>query len=230
MFSGSYSEVVVTAVNSIDEGLKSVRFEGVFLNIKTDFVPGQKIEFRVSDTEYRHYTPSYFNQEEGVCEVLFYLHDKGPGSRWAAGLKKGDTLKMIGPGGKMRYDTHANIHILYGDETSLGLFHCMSEEAATRGEHCFCIAELDEAHRHWPGLVNVQAATVVPHVVFKAYTANAKLEEWLQTYTGSRERIAFYLTGNAKAIQAFRKNLLVLDFQSAQIQSDPYWAEGKCGL
>lgn len=44
------------------------------------------------------------------------------------------------------------------------------------------------------------------------------------------KRISFYLTGNAKGIQAFRDKLINNGFSNKQTQTYPYWAEGKIGL
>ncbi|WP_157977272.1 siderophore-interacting protein [Taibaiella helva] len=230
VFSGSFTPVTVDTVSLPDEGLKQVRFKGNFSKSNISFVPGQKIEFRVSDTDYRHYTPAYFNKEEGICDVLFYLHDQGPGSRWAAALKAGDETKLMGPGGRMRLDRQAAMHVVYGDETSLGLFQGMAHEAAHLKVPYFCIAEMDAAHQHWGHLVPAAIHAVEKHTAFKAYNAKNLLQQWLQDYKEPKEQIAFYLSGNARAIQEFRKALFSQGFKSSQVQADPYWSEGKHGL
>ncbi|MEL7162659.1 MAG: oxidoreductase, partial [Bacteroidota bacterium] len=75
---GQFHPVVATEVEYLTDKLKRVRFEGDLTG--TSFVPGQVIEFRVTDNDFRHYTPTYYDRGAGVCEVLFYLHGKGPGS------------------------------------------------------------------------------------------------------------------------------------------------------
>lgn len=128
LFSGMYHPVKVIAIEDLQPRLRKIRFEGDFANVKKEFIPGNVIEFRISDTEFRHYTPSYFNREAGVCDVLFYLHDKGPGSKWVENLKVGNKLNLLGPGGKIRYNPEFKIHIAFGDETSLGSFVCIKNE------------------------------------------------------------------------------------------------------
>ncbi|MEM6265765.1 MAG: oxidoreductase, partial [Bacteroidota bacterium] len=80
-----FHPVEVTGAALIAPELKRVTFSGNLS--KTQFQPGQVIEFRINETDFRHYTPSVFDIEKGICEVLFYLHGKGPGSSWAANLK-----------------------------------------------------------------------------------------------------------------------------------------------
>ena len=65
--------VEVTQVKELHPQLRRVRFEGDLS--KADFVPGQVIEFRVSLTEFRHYTPSFYDQENVIFDVFFFLHD-----------------------------------------------------------------------------------------------------------------------------------------------------------
>ncbi|HBG41466.1 MAG TPA: hypothetical protein DDW85_08645 [Porphyromonadaceae bacterium] len=38
-----------------------------------------------------------------IMNAGVYLHGKGIGSRWADALEKGDEIKLIGPGGSLKY-------------------------------------------------------------------------------------------------------------------------------
>ncbi|ODS86420.1 MAG: oxidoreductase [Cytophagaceae bacterium SCN 52-12] len=230
LFSGSYHPVQVTAVEDLASGLRKVCFEGDFSKSKKEFVAGNAIEFRINDTEFRHYTPSHFNQEAGVCEVWFYLHDKGPGSKWVIGLKPGQQLKLLGPGGKIKYDAKASCHVAFGDETSLGLFECLSAEARKQGHSFVGIAELDNANRPWAKVPDGNVVSTPKNDQEKGSYAIVELNKWLQNQAPERETIVFYLTGNAKSIVALKKSLLDQGFKSAQIQTEPYWSEGKPGL
>ena len=230
LFSGSYHPVQVMMVEDLADGLRKVRFEGDFSKSKKEFIAGNVIEFRINDTEFRHYTPSYFNQETGVCEVWFYLHDKGPGSQWVTGLKPGHQLKLLGPGGKIKYDAKATCHVAFGDETSLGLFECLSAESRKQGLPFLGIAELDDDNRAWAKIPDGDVASVPKKNTEKGINAIVELSKWLQARKPESETAAFYLTGNAKSIVALKKFLLDRGFKNAQIQTEPYWSEGKPGL
>ncbi|MCD8538802.1 MAG: siderophore-interacting protein [Leadbetterella sp.] len=226
LFSGSYHPVHISAVDYLAPALKMVRFEGDFSKLSKPLIPGNVIEFRISDTEFRHYTPSYFNAGKGVCEVLFYLHGKGPGSHWVDRLKQGDQTKLLGPGGKIRFDEQAGSHVCFGDETSLGLLKCLSVEAGTRNTACRCILELDPSHREWPSLVNLGADTVnkSPHI------PGEEAVNLIRICAGDLSDTTFYLSGNAKSIQTLKKYLVENGIPGKRIQTEPYWAEGKAGL
>lgn len=228
LFSGSYHTVRLTRIQQLDKQLLGLRFEGNFTASKRIFVPGNVIEFRVSDTEFRHYTPSLFDAKEGIVEAIFYLHDKGPGSKWLEELQEGATLKLLGPGGRMKYDPAASEHFVFGDETSLGLMQCMSNAAALAGKNCTCVAELDAGHLNWPQLIGVPAIPVLKDEQHEHASAIPQIQIFLNRIYKSEA--AFYLSGNAGSIKTARKYLLEQNIQAAQIQTDPYWAAGKTGL
>lgn len=226
LFSGSYHPVRVTAVDYRTDDLKNVRFEGNFSKLSKPFIAGNVIEFRVTDTEFRHYTPSFFDAGKGICEVLFYLHGKGPGSEWAEKIRVGDTTRLLGPGGKIKFDDQVSQHLCFGDETSLGLMKCLSDEAAKRNDLCQCIAELDSPHSGWPDLLELKCMTVSKDAAESAREAIGRIEEYHNHFSET----AFYLTGNAKSIQAIRKHLTGKGVSGRRIHTEPYWAMGKAGL
>lgn len=226
LFSGSYHPVRVTAVNYLAGHLKKVRFEGDFSKLGKPFTPGNVIEFRVTDTEFRHYTPSFFDPDQGICDVLFYLHGKGPGSSWAEKIGVGDGTKLLGPGGKIKFDDQVSKHLCFGDETSLGLLKCMSDEASKRNHLCQSIAELDPAHAEWPGLLELKCITVSKDLLAVVQEAISRIE----AYRNDPADTAFYLTGNARSIQVIRKYLTDRGVPGRRIHTEPYWSEGKAGL
>ncbi|MBX2922565.1 MAG: siderophore-interacting protein [Chitinophagaceae bacterium] len=229
VFRNMYHPVIVTNVHYLNNQLKKVRFEGDFS--KTKFTPGNVVEFRVTPNDFRHYTPSYFNTTEGVCEIVFYLHAGGPGSHWAKQLQPGDTVKLLGPGGKLSYLPAFSNHFVFGDETAIGLMNCVKEEADRSGHSFFALAETQVAHRDWIHLFSLQPAVsvesssgdpAIPAIRF----LNDVAEEW----EPSVKDTCFYLTGRAKSILAMRKYLLSRGVGMKQIKTEPYWAEGKKGL
>ncbi len=231
IFSGSIHPLTVTQASNLDTCLKKVRLEGDLS--ATKFTAGNVVEFRINDTDYRHYTPSFYDAENGVCEILFYLHDKGPGSRWAHTLKAGDHCKLIGPGGKIRYRPDFQYHFLFGDETSLSLFHAMKKDTMERGHEYFCLYESDREHKHWAELAGISAEWAAASPDAPAKNAVGLLEEIIKeekSCWNTWHQAFFYLTGRAKSIQTFRKMLNQAGISNATIQTEPYWADGKTGL
>ncbi|MEM7370739.1 MAG: siderophore-interacting protein [Bacteroidota bacterium] len=227
VFNNQFHPVMVKEVNLLTSGLKLVRFKGDLS--KTSFTPGKVIEFRVSDREFRHYTPSFFDKKQGVCEVLFYLHGLGIGSKWAEDLKVGDETKLMGPGGKMALEPAQDKHVLFGDESSLGLFVNVFHHSNTIGK-CLGVLELDQKHQRWPDVLGLEVPVVKKS---KEHPATHAVD-WLNTWTADQwalcQHTTFYLTGRAKSIQSIRNTLKNKGIKSKQIQSMPYWADHKKGL
>ncbi|MEL7535187.1 MAG: siderophore-interacting protein, partial [Bacteroidota bacterium] len=200
--------------------LKWVQFSGDLSNTK--FEAGNVIEFRISDTDFRHYSPSHYDKESGICEVLFYLHGYGPGSVWADRLESGDQMKLMGPGGKMSYQATQKRHFCFGDESSLGLCLNLQNEARTRGNAFKCLLELDEPNLVWPELIELEAERTRKSDEFPAQEAIDFIEKWQHSSWPDWQEARFYLTGRAKSIQRLRKSLLTKGVNRNQILTSPY--------
>lgn len=227
IWSKYYNPVKVTYTHYYNPKLKLVRLQGDFLH--TSFVAGQVVEFRISDTEYRHYTPALYNTQKGICEIIFYLHQQGPGSTWAENLKENDTIKLIGPGGKMSYQFEYSRHIAFGDETSLGFMLCMEREALKQNHQFMGLAELQPEHLSWKQYWHNNNIEVVQSS-WQNPAQNCIDEFHTNSFWKHDEQTFFYLTGRTKSIQRFRKFLVSQNVSVKQIKTSPYWAEGKTGL
>jgi NADPH-dependent ferric siderophore reductase len=229
IFSRMIVPVRVTRVEYIYPQLKKIIMKGDFTKAK--YAPGNVIEFRVTDNDFRHYTISDFDTEKGICEMLVYLHRQGVGSRWIENLKAGDKLKLMGPGGKMSYQFPFKQHFVFGDETSLGLMICMGKAASENKQLFFGLVELEKEHLSWINFLNSENIQSTESS-FKnpAQPAIDLLSQWKDYFDKNTDNTCFYLTGRARSIQQFRKFLLSKGVDSKKIKTEPYWAEGKKGL
>lgn len=229
VFSRMIIPVSVAGVEYIFPGLKKIIMQGDFSKIK--FTPGNVIEFRVTDTDFRHYTISNFDKEKGICEMLVYLHGQSVGCKWIENLKAGDSLKMMGPGGKLSYQFSFQQHFVFGDETSLGLILCMEEAALKNKQSFFGLIELEKKHLEWINYLNSKSINSAESCFENPAKPCIDLLNNMENYFGENiDDTCFYLTGRAKSIQAFRKFLTEKGISYKQIKTEPYWAEGKKGL
>ncbi len=231
VFSSFLHPVTVTETVYLHPKLKKIRFEGDLSRAR--FTAGNIVQFRVSDKDYRHYTPLLFDADSGICEILFYLHGKGPGSRWADALQAGDTLRLRGPGGHLQHQLHNKYHFFFGDETSLGLFHCLKQSIEEHQQEYLCLLELENGYSTWPSLSGVNADVVGRSASAPASEAIRWINLFLDmdnVFWHTWQQAAFYLAGNAQSIQAFRKALRAKGVTTRQIHTQPYWTEGKKGL
>lgn len=219
-------QVTITETDYLSPYLKKIRFAGDFSKAK--FEPGQAIIFRVNATEHRNYTPCFFDSEKGICDVLFYLNGIGPGSSYIDALKPGHTLYMALPRGFNLLKKESKFHFFYGDETTLGLFYSFKQVMEKRGEAYAGIMDLTMA-REIPACLNLNLKTVsstLPHGRNAVeYLNSVDSHTWNQWATGT-----FYLMGNARSIQTFRKALKEKGIAGSNIVTQPYWVEGKKGL
>jgi NADPH-dependent ferric siderophore reductase len=209
--------------------LKRVRFQGDLT--RKSFVPGQVTEFRVSPNDFRHYTPTLYDPEKGICDILFYLHDKGPGSRWASALEVGHRVNMLRPGGRMQLAADNRYHFFFGDETALGLFRYLKEAVHGNGQEYLGILELNEEATCWPDKLDL-SVDIVPKSIHEqpASEAVAYLNGLHGLLWKTWMHAAFYLAGRAASIQVFRKALLARGVSSKRISTYAYWSDGKRGL
>lgn len=221
-FRKMYHPVKITEVEYLYPQLKRVRLEGDLYHTK--FTPGNVIEFRVTPTDYRHYTPSFYNKENGVCEVLFYIHDKGVGSEWASKLKTGMEITLLGPGGKLAYQKDYIHQVVFGDETSFGLMQCMQQESKRLQQEFYALMESNDENINWIKVLpsDVKIESVQNCLANPAEFAIKFLEEKEWKFWQSLSQTCFYLTGRAKAIQAVRKWLLTQGIAMKQIKTEPY--------
>lgn len=210
----------VARVDVLDSKLRRVRFAGAALQ-DLAFRSGQEIEFRVDATAFRHYTPVSYDPVAGSADVVFYLHDHGPGARWVRELRVEDQALLIGPGGRFTLAAVASTHILLGDESCLGLFGALAAVAP----HVTGAVEVEPGCEGWPELAGVPLAAVT------RTTRGAALRAWLDAAKLVPDHdTAIYLAGHAASITMLRDLLRARGWARSAIRTKPYWADGKRGL
>lgn len=225
LYSHLLHPVEVASVEYLTPVLKRITMLGDFSGVK--YAPGNVILFRISDTEYRHYTIESFDAENSLCAMLIYLHGKGLGSDWAKSLSVGQKIKFTGPGGKIGFDYSSQRHFAFGDETAIGTLKCIREEAKKLKHDFFGLAELDNDKMDWPELIDLSVDKVPKSFERPAEPAFSFLE---RIDPEAFIDATFYLTGRAKSIQVVRWILKQKGVPMKSIHTEPYWAEGKSGL
>lgn len=216
--------LTVTAITNITPSVKKIRFQGDIS--KMNFLVGGASVIRVSETEYRNYTPSYYDLKEGILEIIFHLHNNGVGSHYISTLQSGDQLYISSPRGHKQYDPKVKQQFIFGDETSLGLA-CSFLPVLKQNEHQFSFYfELDEENKNVPQLLGLENYTVFPK------NGSFQNEEWVKNLPVLKVydwlSVNFILTGNVRSVQTFRK--VLKDTTSGKVISKGYWLEGKKGL
>ena len=215
----------VTAIEPLTPHFRLVRFGGEGLRGRA-WTPGQVVEIRVSERDFRHYTPISYHRKEGELEILFHLNKKGPGSAWVERLTHGQTVFLLGPGESFSFHPNAAWSLFLGDETALGLLLALQHNYSGRTPLQGIIA-VDAAEQE-------EITTLFPRITILGRTDTSSekaLAFWLNHHPLSQGSGIVYLVGHAQSIQQLRF-LLQTSFhlEKKQIKTKPYWADGKCGL
>jgi NADPH-dependent ferric siderophore reductase len=227
VFSGKNRKVVVSDIVYLNPFIKKITFTGDIANVR--FKIGWAVIIRVDDTNFRNYTPSYWNSETGVFEVIFHQHGNGPGSNYISGLKLNDTVSIGLPRGFDFYKKEHKYHFFFGDETTLGFFESLKNVIEENSQNYIGILELDKNTLNYAIKTNC-VLDIVSASSEKAQNAILLLKNLPDTVWELWRNGVFYLIGNGKSIQNFRKALKEKGVSGRNIITQPYWVEGKIGL
>lgn len=216
--------VKVAETTFLSPEIKKICFKGDISD--WDFSIGYASVIRVSETEFRNYTVTYHNKENGVFDIIFHIHGNGVGSHFINSLKVGDELFISPPRGKKIYNPNLKHQFFFGDETSLGVA-CAFLPLLKANRHQFQFYfELEELNKSIPELLGLDNYTVFPK------NNSFRNEKWISTLplfqTQEWDTANLALVGNVKSVQTFRK--VLKNKTQGTIYSQGYWLEGKKGL
>lgn len=216
--------VKVVETTYLSPEIKKISFKGDISD--WDFSIGYASVIRVSETEFRNYTVSYHNKENGVFDIIFHIHGNGVGSHFIDSLKVGNELFISPPRGKILYDPNLKHQFFFGDETTLGVA-CAFLPLLKANRHQFQFYfELNEANNSIPELLGLENYTVFPK------NNSFRNEKWISTLPlfqmQQSDTANLALVGNVKSVQTFRK--VLKNKTQGTVYSQGYWLEGKKGL
>jgi len=175
----------------------------------------------------RRYTIRRLDRASALLDVDVVLHGDGPGARWAASTRPGDTIEAIGPRGKITLDPAARWHLFAADESGLPATFAMVE-ALQPGQRAIVLLEVDGpedelpvAPRSWVDLDLrwLHRSGVAPgrsDVLIDAVDALA----WPDGPGHA------YLSSELGVVNALRAALLGRGLRPAQLSAKPYWRLG----
>lgn len=228
LFSSMFRRMTVSEMTYLNPGIKKIVFKGDLQNVK--FKTGQAIAIRVDDTNVRNYTPSFWSSAEGICEVIFHLHGNGPGSAFIEQLALNDELNIGLPRGFDLYKKDYRYHFFFGDETTLGFFKSLKYTVEENNQHYMGVLEFNDATLRSETNLECLLDIVPGSGSHKAEQAVLYLESLDEKVWQLWKDGMFYVMGNGRSIQNFRKALKEKGISNRQIMTQPYWVEGKTGL
>ncbi|RJE72585.1 siderophore-interacting protein [Reichenbachiella sp. MSK19-1] len=225
--SNKFCKASVVSTEITSPNIKTITFKGSFPKVK--FKIGQAILIRVNDKNYRNYTPSKWDSELGIFEVVFHMHGNGPGSHFINHLKADDQITVGLPRGFNIYKQEAQYQFFFGDETCISVFKSLKDKINSDNNNYLGVLEVDEVSIDELYNLGLMLDTV-PKSINHAEFAIESLNELDDKIWDLWQNGYFYLMGNAKSIQAFRRALKEKGVSSKNIYTKPFWADGKIGL
>lgn len=214
----------VSHVEPLSPSVKRIHFAGDVSLL--DFREGYYMDFRVTDTDVRRYSPSFIDAETGMLELVVHLHGDGPGRRFMDALKPGDTVDIAQPRGHKHYDDSAEKYVFFGDETSLAAAWSFYKSLKKNRQQFRFYFELDDENKGIPQQLGLENCVVLRK---DGSCADPKRIGALAVVQDAEWHDAvFVLTGNVKSVQAFRK--VLKGVAKAKVHAQGYWLEGKKGL
>jgi NADPH-dependent ferric siderophore reductase len=230
---------VVTRIEELTPRFRRVHLAGDGLR-GHEWEPCQVTSFRVSDTEFRHYTPDELDSAAGTMSVLFYLHGHhgqhgqhanggaAPGEAWLDALAEGDPVVAIRPGCARTFQPvrEAGAYLVCGDSTTVGLWWSMlrwlPSKARVTGAVEVPAEDVGLVGELLPGL-DVVAGESEPGTALRRWAAG-------QVAAGAPVPDSAYLSGHAQTLRWIRDLLRDQGMDRRAIRTQPYWATGKTGL
>ena len=182
----------------------------------------QHMKCKVAPSIYRDYTPSGWDVETQTCTLFIDTAHDGPGSRWAKGLRTGDTLTYLGIGSSHQRPVSNKRLVFLGDETAIGHFFALQQLADKETAICGAVAMAEQPHRE-------EFARYFSRLGFQPLHKNssgdyAALKDWVSglAVTDPSELI-FYLAGFTPAVVQLRKFLKEKGYEGSQIKTQGFW-------
>jgi len=180
---------------------------------------GDAVSIRVSETEFRNYTP--IMESEDTFSMIFQLHHGTVGHAYLINLQVDDSLKMVIPRGRLSFNIEVKRHVLFCDESALGFALQMVQECTQYGKEFILVVESNPANK------NYISQQFKPQYLVDKGDWDEALEAYFEYHEPST---VFYLLGNAASIQQAKRYLKIKDIKVKQIYAQAFWAEGKKGL
>lgn len=159
-------------------------------------------------------------------EIIFYLNQRGPGSRWVEQLRVGQPVPLAGPANGAPFIPLRLPALFLGDETALGLGLALQASQPQAGAFQSVIEVSSSEHSDIMTLF--PQLTIIPRLEGQPGSAHIR---WLEQAPIALDQRTCYLVGHAQSIQAIRQVLMQRYHLERQgIKTKPYWADGKRGL
>ena len=176
----------------------------------------QYIKIKVAEYTYRDYTPALWDTDTHTCTILINTSQAGPGSKWAASLKRGDVLPYLGIASSLHKPVLNKRLLCLGDTSSIGHFLALKQLAASNAEIYGAVSfklqsHADEFSEYFD--INLQP------VIEKSW--DFSLVSWVDKLDLNDETI--YITGHTPTAVELRRHLRQREDFTGSIKLKGFW-------
>lgn len=222
----------VVETEMVARQMKRVRLAGKEFR-HLNWKPGQQIRLKVDSFTKLHdavrtYSIWRYEPDEGIIDLLMYMHGEGPGSAWVEKVKTGDVATFVGPTGKFVLDETAPYYLFAAEETGAVAVQAICQKLPATAR-ALGVLEADTAGDEIPPL---------PGRVFPWVYRNGKPASPTSGLVDAVKRLELpaepglaYIAGETQSCVAIRNYLLnEKGWPKKNIQTKPFWEAGKTGL
>ncbi|HWG98300.1 MAG TPA: siderophore-interacting protein [Pilimelia sp.] len=173
----------------------------------------------------RAYSISRVDADAGELDITALTHGRGPGSRWAAAARPGDTVQFVGPRRDYLGTTGADLLLVAGDETAVWVAAGILAELPA-GQRAHVVLEVADERDAQP-LPDRDGATVTWLYRGDRPAGGGLLEAGVRAVPWPTGRVQAWVAaeaGEVRRIRAYLRGERGLD--RASLTTFGYWREG----
>jgi ferric-chelate reductase (NADPH) len=190
------------------------------------WTPGAKLQMRPrrGTLLFRTYTPTRWDPDRGVTELIGFTHGEGPAADWFRHVAVDDVCEVFGPRKSIELNRLSERVVFVGDESSVGLA-CALRTITSRVSYVFEAAEPAALRK---ALSDLQFAGC--QVVARAPERSEVLGHARQTAAATAGVFDLVVTGDAGTVHSVRRDSRHWPQTPRRVVGKAYWAPGRTGL
>jgi NADPH-dependent ferric siderophore reductase len=166
----------------------------------------------------RTYSVWGYNPERYELELAVCTFSDGPGARWAAQCRPGDTVHFYGPGGKFLLDSTAPAHVFLGDVSCLPHFYSLHRQLAPEVP----VVSVIHARRRDDVFADLDGRSPLHVEIADSFSATQYLQVAEAQGLRALPQAQIYWGGPAATCVAGYR-LLQSEWPAARIKAKPFW-------
>jgi ferric-chelate reductase (NADPH) len=192
----------------------------------TTWSPGAKLQIRPrrGTLLFRTYTPTRWDADLGVTELIAFTHGEGPAADWFRQVAVGDACEVFGPRKSIELQRLSGHVVFVGDEASVGLA-CALRTLGSQVSYVFEAAEPADLRKVLSEL-HFDDVDVVARTPDRAEL----LELARRAAAATADAFDLLVTGDAGAVHSLRRDSRRWPQIPRRVTGKAYWAPGRTGL